>query len=174
MKITYKDSTARIVAYVDSRKRYWIATVEVIGENDDEEQYHFLPSKDLTPHKTPVTREVVWHLPLTEGDVYRYKNLGRDGDGRWVVENGELREVQALTAEQAKAVRDAVKTTRALAAGWPPLIGTPAQVAWATDIRDRALAGVDPDACRDLARAHPDARWWIDHRDGVPLDRLNN
>lgn len=51
-------------------------------------------------------------------------------------------------------------------AGLPLLSGSPKQIAWASEIRERALRLLPPERAEKL-RVEKSAKWWIDHRSEV-------
>lgn len=66
--------------------------------------------------------------------------------------------------------------------GLPPLAGSPAQIQWAEQIRERLIRGLERhiasgegavrtagfQSTRDWMLTHTEARWWIDNRDKKP------
>jgi hypothetical protein len=76
----------------------------------------------------------------------------------------------------------AARSSFAVRRGLPPLTGSPAQIQWAEQIRERLLRGLDRQissgqglgrtagfqSTRDWMLTHTDARWWIDNRDKKP------
>lgn len=66
--------------------------------------------------------------------------------------------------------------------GLPPLSGSPSQIQWAEQIRERLIRGLERhissgqgmartagfQSTRDWMLTHTEARWWIDHRDKKP------
>jgi hypothetical protein len=66
--------------------------------------------------------------------------------------------------------------------GLPPLTGSPAQIQWAEQIRERLVRGLERhiasgqgvartsgfQSTRDWMLTHTEARWWIDNREKKP------
>jgi hypothetical protein len=81
---------------------------------------------------------------------------------------GKVREREARAAAIGRtacpACRKAQAEATAQAAGLPQLIGSDKQVAWAAEIRERALRLSSPEVA-DRLRSETAARWWIDNRD---------
>ena len=76
----------------------------------------------------------------------------------------------------------AASSSFAVRRGLPPLTGTPNQIAWAEQIRERLVRGLERQirsgqgmartagfqSTRDWMLTHTEARWWIDNRDKKP------
>lgn len=96
---------------------------------------------------------------------------GHDGERYQAYGKHVLREkrLAAIEAHPCPDCRKAEAENAAIAAGLPVLSGSPKQIAWASDIRERALRLLSPERTEKI-RTEPSARWWIDHRDS--LDRI--
>lgn len=55
---------------------------------------------------------------------------------------------------------------QAQASGLPALTGSDKQIAWAADIRERALRLLAPERAQQL-RPETSAKWWIDNRNSL-------
>ena len=83
--------------------------------------------------------------------------------------DGRRSKIAQLARHACPECREAAATAADAAAGLVPLIGTPAQIAWASEIRERALRLVSTEQrARILSESR--ASWWIDRRND--LDRL--
>ena len=116
-------------------------------------------------------------------------NLGGKSDYRermlkWYERKGLCPECLQAKKEKDKEAAYKAQLARAEAMGLPELTGTPKQVIWAVDIRDKFLDKIDKNlnyyagdddrsrrACRtiqalaDSCCRHDSARWWIDNRE---------
>ena len=77
--------------------------------------------------------------------------------------DGRRRALAALEAHSCPDCRKTQAEKSATAAGLPLLQGSPKQIAWASDIRERALRLL-PQESAEKYRPETSARWWIDHR----------
>ena len=73
------------------------------------------------------------------------------------------RRAAAMGRDDCPACRRAAADKAATDQGLPQLTGSDKQIAWATDIRARALRLLPADRS-DKLRPETSARWWIDHR----------
>lgn len=112
--------------------------------------------KDLYYRGKPV--EVEFDLSSIPNGIYEWSEYDRStykkSSGFIKVESGEITE--DLT-------KDEVLQLLAPLPELPILNGTPKQIAWAEDIRSRAIRSGKvslPDACQETS-----ARYWIEHRD---------
>ena len=80
--------------------------------------------------------------------------------------SGRDRLLAAIQAQPCPECRKAAAEQQALSAGLPMLVGSDKQVAWASDIRERALRLL-PAERADKVRAETSARWWIDNRQSL-------
>lgn len=83
----------------------------------------------------------------------RYQAYGHHTDRERKLAAIERQECPACRAMRAKAASDAV--------GLPQLIGSDKQIAWAVDIRERALR-LHPELA-DKIKPETSAKWWIEN-----------
>lgn len=76
------------------------------------------------------------------------------------------RHAEALGRYNCPDCRKAAADKAAAEQGLPALTGSPKQVAWAAEIRERALRLL-PAERADKIRAEASARWWIDNRQQI-------
>lgn len=88
----------------------------------------------------------------------RYQAYGPD--------SGRERQLAAIEAKPCPDCRKAAADNAAISAGLPLLSGSPKQVAWASEIRERALRLLAAERAEKL-RAEQSAKWWIDNRHAV-------
>jgi hypothetical protein len=93
---------------------------------------------------------------------------GHQGERYQAYGKMELRERQrvAIERQECPACRKWQAEQHASAAGLPILVGSDKQIAWASDIRARALRLLPADKA-DRLRAETSAKWWIEHRSEV-------
>jgi hypothetical protein len=80
--------------------------------------------------------------------------------------DGRERQLKAIESYPCPDCRKAEADKIAKESGLPILTGSPKQIAWASEIRMRALRLL-PTEKADKLRAESSARWWIDHRSEV-------
>lgn len=76
------------------------------------------------------------------------------------------RQLAAIESKPCPECRKAAADKQAAEAGLPMLVGSDKQVAWAADIRARALRLLPPEKAQKI-RPETSARWWIDNRHEV-------
>ena len=77
--------------------------------------------------------------------------------------DGRARQLAAIEAYPCPECRKIEAEQQALAAGLPLLVGSPKQIAWASEIRERKLRLADQEMAAKL-RPEASAKWWIEHR----------
>jgi len=80
--------------------------------------------------------------------------------------DGRERQLAAIESHPCPTCRRTEADRLANEAGLPLLIGSPKQIAWASEIRERALRLLPVDRSEKL-RPETSARWWIDHRNAL-------
>lgn len=78
------------------------------------------------------------------------------------------RRLAAIESRPCPECRKAAADKAAAEAGLPALQGSAKQVAWASEIRERALRLLPPERMA-AARPETSARWWIDHRNIIGI-----
>lgn len=79
---------------------------------------------------------------------------------------GRERQLAAIEAHQCPECRKEAADKIAQEAGLPMLTGSPKQIAWASDIRERAMRLL-PTERADKLRTEKSAKWWIDNRNSI-------
>ncbi len=79
--------------------------------------------------------------------------------------DGRERRLRAMERQDCPECRAMRAKEQAAAAGLPELSGTPKQIAWASEIRERALRLL-PAEQAEKVKPETSARWWIDHQGG--------
>ena len=77
--------------------------------------------------------------------------------------SGRERQLTAIEAQLCPECRKMAAEKKAIDAGLPMLEGSPKQIAWASDIRERALRLLPTERTEKL-RPETSAKWWIDNR----------
>lgn len=77
--------------------------------------------------------------------------------------DGRDRQLAAIEAQPCPECRKSAADQAAIDGGLPLLSGSPKQIAWASDIRERALRLLPAERAEKL-RPEASARWWIDNR----------
>lgn len=80
--------------------------------------------------------------------------------------SGRERQLAAIEARPCPDCLKAAAEKVAQEAGLPVLAGSPKQIAWASDIRERALRLLPPERTEKL-RPEISAKWWIDNRNSL-------
>lgn len=111
----------------------------------------------------------------------------RESKLEWYRWNAKCPDCYAAQKQAEREAQNARAAEHAQAEGLPPLAGSERQIAWATTIRQGALARVqrlvhpnipEPergqivDAFRGWMVSHLDAKWWIDRRGSLEADGL--
>ena len=73
------------------------------------------------------------------------------------------RQLKAIEARPCPDCRKTEAEKKATESGLPLLTGSPRQISWASDIRERALRLLPADRAATI-RPEASARWWIDNR----------
>lgn len=79
---------------------------------------------------------------------------------------GRERQLAAIEAHPCPNCRQIVAAQSAQVAGLPMLSGSPKQIAWASDLRERALRLLPVERTEKL-RPETSAKWWIDNRNSL-------
>ena len=77
---------------------------------------------------------------------------------------GRVRQLAGIESHPCPDCRKAAADKAAIEAGLPVLCGSPKQIAWASDIRERALRLLPAERAEKI-RPETSAKWWIDHRE---------
>ena len=80
--------------------------------------------------------------------------------------DGRERQLAAIERQDCPACRKAAADKAAAEAGLPLLTGSEKQVAWAAEIRERALRLVPAERAA-VIRSEQSAKWWIDNRSAM-------
>lgn len=78
--------------------------------------------------------------------------------------DGRRRQLAAIESHPCPDCRKTAADKSAIEAGLPMLSGSPKQIAWASDIRERALRLLPVDRIAKI-RPETSAKWWIDNRE---------
>ena len=78
--------------------------------------------------------------------------------------SGREKQLEAIERHACPDCRKAEADKKAADAGLPKLSGSPKQISWASDIRERALRLLPAEKTEKL-RPETSAKWWIEHRD---------
>lgn len=102
--------------------------------------------------------------------MYPLHSCGHRGERYQAYGPSSYREQQleAIESHPCPECRVAAAEAAAKESGLPMLEGSPKQIAWAAEIRERALRLL-PEADANRVRGEKSAKWWIDHRG--PLSR---
>lgn len=80
--------------------------------------------------------------------------------------SGRERQLAAIEARPCPECHQTAAEQAAQAAGLPVLSGSPKQISWASDIRERALRLLPAERGAKF-RAEISAKWWIDNRNSL-------
>lgn len=78
--------------------------------------------------------------------------------------SNRVRQLASIESQPCPSCRRVEATASSVAAGLHMLVGSDKQIAWAHEIRMRALRLLSDEEF-ERYRAEVSARWWIDHRD---------
>lgn len=78
--------------------------------------------------------------------------------------DGRERQLRAIESRPCPNCQMADAQKKAEESGLPQLVGSPKQIAWASDIRDRAMRLLPAEKTEKL-RPETSAKWWIDNRE---------
>lgn len=88
----------------------------------------------------------------------RYQAYGKN--------DGRERQLRAIESHPCPECLKQAAEQSAKANGLPMLVGSPKQIAWASDIRERALRLLPADKTEKL-KPETSAKWWIDNRSSL-------
>ena len=100
---------------------------------------------------------MAWQYPTHScgHDGERYQAYGKS--------DGRERQLKAIEAHPCPECRRKQADEQAAAAGLPQLVGSDKQIAWAADIRARALRLMTDTDLAERIRPETSAKWWIEN-----------